>query len=581
MRLFFSFLFLLGITFSAAAQAPPIVVAVSPTGNSIGNSASTQIFVDFAAPVSVLSVNSSTFQVFGRWSGPMSGSFSNQNNQTRFTFTPSEPFFAGEQVFVTLNTGITTPTVPNNVPMDLGYSFSFWVGSIPTSMTLYINDTIEVRRPGEGYIQSYGAYAGDLNNDGYSDLAVVNESAPDIRTFENLTDGDYVLFNSFESDNFSKPSPNEGADFDQDGEIDLVVVNTTNDKVVIMRGDGALGFVEDSAYTADDNVRGVAVLDLNSDGWTDVVTTNRLGDNLSILLNNGDGTFGTATNIDIGSTEWSICSGDANEDGLMDIFVGCEASLDVHILLSDGAGNLTANDVISVPSNPWMMVAGDVNGDGHIDVTVAGADSAYAMVILGDGTGQFTSVTNYTCGGFPVAIDLGDLDGDGDLDMVTSNYVGNNFTLFENDGSGTFINPVNYGALQAGSCAIFHDRDDDGDVDMTGIDELDDVILIFDDDSVWTNISVAENDAFFASLNAYPNPTNASFTLEFELKTAANLRIFALNELGQEVSLNNAQNFTAGTHQILFDDADHWPSGIYFVRIVGDGISKSIPVTIR
>ncbi len=51
--------------------------------------------------------------------------------------------------------------------------------------------TIELRLPGESWIQTYGAYAGDLNNDGHSDITAVNEQTDDVRILLNNGAGQF------------------------------------------------------------------------------------------------------------------------------------------------------------------------------------------------------------------------------------------------------------------------------------------------------------------------------------------------------------------------------------------------------
>ncbi len=64
-------------------------------------------------------------------------------------------------------------------------------------MSLERTSTINVRQPGEGWIQTYGTYAGDLDGDGWSDFIVPNEIAADIRVFMNDQQGSYDDFTIF------------------------------------------------------------------------------------------------------------------------------------------------------------------------------------------------------------------------------------------------------------------------------------------------------------------------------------------------------------------------------------------------
>ncbi len=90
-------------------------------------------------------------------------------------------------------------------------------------MDLTRTATINVREPGEGWIQTYGTYAGDLDADGWSDFIVPNEIPADIRVFMNDQQGGYNDFTIFTIAGGSRPSTNEGFDYNLDGLMDFTV----------------------------------------------------------------------------------------------------------------------------------------------------------------------------------------------------------------------------------------------------------------------------------------------------------------------------------------------------------------------
>jgi len=361
----------------------PQVAAVSPLPQKIDAATGSEITVTFTTAIDSQSVNSTTFTVFGRWSGVMAGNFSFENNNMQVRFTPSKNFFAGEYISVSLSRGIKDS---NGESMAAGYAWNFWTKVNPGSMSVYETDRISVRQPGEGWIQTYGAYAGDLNGDGFSDFTVPNERSNDIRIFLNDGNGGYHNFTIQPLPNANRPSTNEGADFDRDGLMDFAVGSTANNRVNVLLGDGAGGFSSSTGYTADQGVRGLSVMDLDGDGDADIVTANRNGNNISLLLNNGDGTFAPATNIEgQGNQETACAAADANGDGILDLFVGAYSSHEIILLLGDGNGGLVFSDAQPCGFSPWVVATGDVDGDGNVDVVSANAGNNSASVILGDG----------------------------------------------------------------------------------------------------------------------------------------------------------------------------------------------------
>lgn len=457
--------------------APVNVTSISPVAHTVSASATDDIVVNFDQAVDPSTVIGASFRIFGRWSGPASGSISLENSDSRVRFVPDEPFFAGEYVTVALSKAIKNT---NGDPLTYGYSWSFWIATDPGTLDLIEVDRIEVRQPGEGGLRCYGAYAGDLNHDGYSDLSVINEDAENVRLYYNDGNGGFILGPTYDLPPGSRPSPNEGADFNNDGEIDLAIGSTGDDKVRVLLGNGAGGFLPYTSFDAAQKVRGLAILDLDADGYDDIASANFDGDNITLLLNNGDGTFAAPNSMETsGQGEWTCAAADANNDGIMDLFVGARTSQTLILLLGDGNGGLTFSASTYAGGYPWMLAVGDVDGDGNVDVAIANSFFDNAGIIRTDGAGGLLPVVTYPTGAFTLAIDLGDIDGDGDLDLVASNYSGNSFNLYENDGTGSFGNLRTFPASAAGSCCILHDRDNDGDLDMIGIDEEDDLLIIY------------------------------------------------------------------------------------------------------
>jgi len=553
------------------AQGNLEVTNVMPPPQSLNFLPSLEIVVDFNIPIDITSFNDTTFQVWGRWSGVHKGNLVVYNNNSSILFTTNEIFFYGEQVTVSLSKGIKDEQGNN---LQFGYAWNFWTRTLPGTMNLTRTSTINVRREGESWIQTYGTYAGDLDADGWSDFIVPNENANDIRVFMNDQQGGYQDFTVFPINGGSRPSTNEGFDYNLDGLMDFTVGNSTNNQVTVFTGDGTGNFSSFQNYTADNGIRGLVIIDTDGDGFSDIVTANRDANNVSVLMNNADGPFASGVNFEgNGNGETAAATSDVNGDGIMDLFLGAIYSDEVILWLGDGNGGFTYKDKVTVGNGPWMVVSGDVNNDKIPDVVCANSSASTFSVVLCDSMGNLSSPVNYSVGQFPLSVDLGDVDGDLDLDIVTSNFTGANFTLYENDGTGNYINRNDLPSNQAGSCAVFHDRDNDGDMDMTGIDEMEDLLILFTNQPVTdVNENVNVPDKFTLYQN-YPNPFNPSTKIKFTIPSVTlsevegslvTLKVYDI--LGREIATLVDGEKTIGIYEITFF-AHNLQSGTYFYQL--------------
>jgi len=563
--------FLLFLSLSVQLIAQLQVNTTTPENQSISAATTTVIILDFEEAVDFSSVNDTTFRVFGRWSGVAKGTFDLVENSRQLRFMPSKVFMHGEEVMVKLSKEIRSAS---GSQLQHGYAFSFWTETTPSSILFEEIARLPIRYPGELHIQSYGAYAGDLNKDGWSDLAIPNEQSNDIRVFYNDGTGNYKKFEQHLLEGGAKPSANEGADFNLDGNIDFAVANTGNDQIHDLMGNHSGSFESAKSYDARLGVRGLAIVDFNWDGYDDIITANRDSSNLSLLENQKDGTFECVRSIETGTNgETAVVVADANNDGILDLFVGAFSSREVILLLGDTLGGWALSDQHQVLGNPWMMATGDLNGDGNADVVSANAYGNTTTILFGDGKGELSEPVTYDSGVFPLAVDLGDLDGDGDLDMVTSQYSSIDWIIFENDGLGNFTQVSTLQANEAGSCAILHDRDNNGDLDITAIDELSDELFLFD------NISVATNQIEASiQLSVFPNPVKEFLTIDLELQKGQETEVTLVNLIGQVEKIIYTGYLSTGKH--FFKSNIEGISGLYFIEISTKRWNRITPIII-
>lgn len=295
----------------------------------------------------------------------------------------------------------------------------------------------------------------DLNGDGAMDVVMALEFAPSHVAFGDgaggfVIDPQRVLP--------AKPSDSEDvaiADFDGDGDLDIVLASEDNQDNELFLNDGTGAFVDVSERLP---VRGlsnaVLAFDVDVDGDVDLLFGNA-GRN-RLLLNDGTGRFLDATDARLPPTvdvTQDVEAGDVDGDGDVDLAVGNED--DNRLLLNDGTGVFVDASATHLPARPATeetreVDLGDVDGDGDLDMIFANVGfrapgEGQDRLLLNDGTGRFAAAPDGALPDNPtntLDIDLVDVDGDGDLDALYGGGFGGRVGVLLNDGSGTFARDV-------------------------------------------------------------------------------------------------------------------------------------------
>lgn len=418
-------------------------------------------------------------RVYGSFSGPLAGSVSVENGGTRLRFDPLLPYAAGEVIQIGISERMRA--ADGSALRTEGFVSSFRVAAAPAPMSFSARQSWDADP--STFARIYGAQTCDFNGDAYVDLALVCENTSDVRVYPASSNASGVFGALIGSPNATGaiPSPNENADLDQDGDIDIVTCDTSGNSFSVLLGNGDGTFQPSVGYPMGVGPRGLALLDANGDGYVDVATANVGSDNIALRLGNGDGTFGPAVFFGGDVTgEWALAAADMNNDYITDLVVGGRFGLEVRVLLSNGDGTFTPRPATSCGGQVWMLVCGDVDGDRDIDVSVANGPSNSGAILLGLGDGQLQSPALFAGAGQMTATDLGDLDGDGDLDWVLSSFGGGRWTVHSNDGAGGFSLQQTIFATSNPACAALFDIDRDGDLDMALMDEIADTCTIYE-----------------------------------------------------------------------------------------------------
>jgi enediyne biosynthesis protein E4 len=316
-------------------------------------------------------------------------------------------------------------------------------------------------------------------------------------------------------------------DYDGDGLVDLYVVNgQTLEEAASGRGGepnqlfrnlggGRFEEVTEAAGVGDRGWGGgAAAADYDDDGDVDLLVTN-FGANV-LYRNNGDGTFSDVTaRAGVSDSRWSTSAafGDVDGDGFLDLYVCNYIAFDPAILdkldpkyclwrgvpvmcgpnglpgeadaLYRNRGDGSFEDVTRTAGVYDSEGKGlgvtfvDFDGDGDRDIYVAN-DSTPDYLFANDGTGKFqdvalvagVSVSMYGKPQAGMGADAGDYDDDGRPDLVVTNFQGDYNALRRNEGFGIFTDVSDGVGLTAPSFeklgwgARFTDVDLDGYLDL-------------------------------------------------------------------------------------------------------------------
>ena len=221
--------------------------------------------------------------------------------------------------------------------------------------------------------------AGDLNDDKYPDLAVVNMWSESVTLL--LNSGTGILIPSGEIYPSWRPVHATLADFDGNGTLDIAVSNSGSDDVSILLNRGNAEFEPAVNYPVSQWPLGIAAGDLNHDGKPDLAVATAWGGSVSILTNLGSGIFSLKTDYPIAPYPY------------------------IHWY----------------DSEPDSVAIVDIDRDGDLDIAVTASEAVPLTILWNKGHGQFENLANYGYDRLYRSLKAADLDGDGRVDFVNSN----------------------------------------------------------------------------------------------------------------------------------------------------------------
>ena len=255
-------------------------------------------------------------------------------------------------------------------------------------------------------------------------------------------------------------------DLDNDGDRDVAVsVEYGVNRLYLNDGTGRLTYVPGAFGDVVHDSEHVRAADFDRDGNMDVVFVAESDEVHQLFLGDGKGRFKDASErLPASSQGNALAVGDVNDDGLPDILIGSTGetghSPDAKIVparnllflnRSDRPGHFTDVTATNFPHTNDQtegLALADMDGDSDLDIVIA-SPAHPNRLLLNDGKGRFTDASDRLELRVPMEtreVQVADFTQDGHKDIVFFNITSNNFgwnkdpqtRVLVNDGKGRF-----------------------------------------------------------------------------------------------------------------------------------------------
>lgn len=294
--------------------------------------------------------------------------------------------------------------------------------------------------------------AGDLDNDGKSELIVTNYLSRTISILKNNSSGNISngTFTTEATLNITNtPNDVQVEDMDGDGKLDVIATDLVSGVIYVFRNttsSGTISFENGQVIniTPYSNVNKIRIGDLNNDGKPDAVVTKVFDSVLCIIKNNS--TVGTIAlshvqTLHLHGRPSAIQIADLDNDGYNDLSVVYHnANLNI---FRHKTANVAIEDplfdnpvVISTDHGNSDIALADLNDDQKPDIISASSSNNRISVLQNQsfpGTIAFAmQAYGFTHANNPSSITVADFDGDRKVDVMCGNLNSNLVSIFQN-----------------------------------------------------------------------------------------------------------------------------------------------------
>ena len=294
------------------------------------------------------------------------------------------------------------------------------------------------------------ALTADYDNDGFLDLLFINSLKS--RLYKNDGKGKFIDMTSTIGIDFISNGIKAGfLDYDLEGDLDLYVASGSVNQLYRNNADGTFTEISNKSGTAGDSVKSkdIEIGDFDDDGDVDLFVLNK--DRSSRFYNNRrQGYFSditTKVGLNFLGQPSTVVSGDYNNDGHLDLFIADLAGEQHAIFQNKGDGTFIKDEpsLSALDGLTGFVIIkadfADLDNDGYLDLLVAGRSTrkdkyqSGLLLLHNNGQGKYTDASSSLPSelGIIELVKTADLDNDGDLDIIIMNDRGN-VRIMRNDG---------------------------------------------------------------------------------------------------------------------------------------------------
>jgi alpha-tubulin suppressor-like RCC1 family protein/Zn-dependent metalloprotease len=467
------------ISFSPASGSMGTVVTINGNGFGPVPGSNVVYFGAVRAAVTAASVTNLTVTLpVGATYAPITVTV---NGLTAYANQPFMPTFSGDGSGITVNSfaprlDLASGSGPNKVVIaDLdgdGEPDLVVANDYNNSISLYRNIStngsltagsfaprVDLATPPGSY-SPFGLAVADVDGDGRLDIVVSDYDESIVSVYRNTCTPGNISSNAFATRvdfaTGAQPLGVEVRDLDGDGKPDLLVANSGDGTVSILRNTGVMGSLTTNSFApkvdmaTGSGCEGVAVGDLDGDGKPDVVTANYGNDTVSLLRNISPpgsittNSFAATVDIAVLSGPVQVAIGDLDGDGKPDLTVAFYLPQTVSVLRNTSTvGSLTTDSFapridFSLGGRGHTPAIADLDGDGIPDLAVVTELNSLLSIFRNVSTpGSFTnssfaSRVDFSAGYNAWGVTIGDLDGDGRPDIVFCNSYDSTISIYQN-----------------------------------------------------------------------------------------------------------------------------------------------------